>query len=143
VRGLRVKVSLSKGGKTTLTRAFARERCYRTALQRDFKEFTTPEDPLHVGEPLSQKKSSCRCAGVVYLSSPFLGAPEEIRELNSPFSRSCDKNGLSLSQNNANALFCLASLGTIIMKARWYTCFLSPLPLVRRTFRGLRKEYVT
>ena len=52
---------------------------YEGALQRDFKEFTTPEDPLHVGEPLSQKKSSCRCAGVVYLPSPFPGAPEEIR----------------------------------------------------------------
>jgi len=32
VRGLRVKVSLSKGGKTTLTRAFARQRRYRTAF---------------------------------------------------------------------------------------------------------------
>ena len=64
-------------------------------------------------KPLSQKKSSCRYAGVVYLSSPFLGAPEEIRELNCPFFRSCDKNGLSLSQNNANALFCLASLGVL------------------------------
>ena len=41
--------------------------------------YNLPEDPLHVGEPLSQKKSSCRCAGVVYLPSPFPGAPEEIR----------------------------------------------------------------
>ena len=103
---------------------------YEGALQRDFKEFTTPEDPLHVGEPLSQEKSSCRCAGVVYLPSPFLGAPEEIRELSSPFSRSCDKNGLSLSQNNANALFCLASLRPA--EAGDYTChpYLIPSPEV-------------
>ena len=38
-----------------------------------------------------------------------LSYPDDVRP-RSFFSRSCDKIGLSLSQNNANALFCLASL---------------------------------
>jgi hypothetical protein len=78
-------------------------------LPRTFEELATPQHALYASEHLSQKESSRCSTGVVYLPRPFEGAPEGIREKNPQFSHLRDQNQHQSSQNNANAVFCLAS----------------------------------
>ena len=82
---------------------------YEGALKRDFKEFTTPEDPLHVGEYLSQKKGSCRYTGLCIYPASFRGLPKKFGSKKQKFRVCATKIAFTPMQNNANALFCLAS----------------------------------